>query len=124
MIRQAEFQKRRQQMMRMTGEDSIVIVCASPERIRNGDVKYPYRQDSDFLYLTGFLEPDALLVMVPGKTGGKNILFSQRFLGGLDSVGVGVDRHRFCRLSHLSPCGATWGEPRRMNDDEASANSE
>jgi Xaa-Pro aminopeptidase len=74
-IRQAEFHKRRQQMMRMTGEDSIIIVCASPERFRNGDVHYPYRQDSDFLYLTGFLEPDAILVMVPGKKGGKSILF-------------------------------------------------
>jgi Xaa-Pro aminopeptidase len=50
-------------------------VCAAPERIRNNDVHYPYRQDSDFLYLTGFREPEALLVMIPDKEGGQSILF-------------------------------------------------
>ena len=65
MIKQKEYAKRRMQLMRMAGEDSIIIVCAAPERIRNNDVHYPYRQDSDFLYLTGFREPEALLVMIP-----------------------------------------------------------
>jgi len=75
MIKQKEYAKRRTQLMRMAGEDSIIIVCAAPERIRNNDVHYPYRQDSDFLYLTGFREPEALLVMIPGKEGGQSILF-------------------------------------------------
>jgi Xaa-Pro aminopeptidase len=75
MIKQKEYAKRRDQLMRMAGEGSIIIVCAAPERIRSNDVHYPYRQDSDFLYLTGFLEPEALLVMIPGKEGGKCILF-------------------------------------------------
>ena len=61
--------------MRMAGDDSIVILQAAPPRIRNNDVHYPYRQDSDFLYLTGFREPAALLVMIPGGDGGRCILF-------------------------------------------------
>ncbi len=75
MIKQKEYAKRRQQLMRMAGEDSVIIVCASPERVRNRDVHYPYRQNSDFLYLTGFREPDALLVMLPDKKSGASILF-------------------------------------------------
>ena len=66
MIKQKEYARRRRQLMRMAGEDSIVILQAAPPRIRNRDVHYPYRQDSDFLYLTGFREPGALLVMIPG----------------------------------------------------------
>jgi Xaa-Pro aminopeptidase len=59
----------------MAGEDSIIILQAAPPSLRNNDVYYPYRQDSDFLYLTGFREPDALLLMIPEKKGGKCILF-------------------------------------------------
>ena len=73
MIKQKEYDKRRRQLMRMAGEDSIVVLQAAPPRIRNNDVHYPYRQDSDFLYLTGFREPSALLVMIPDEE--KSILF-------------------------------------------------
>ncbi len=61
--------------MRMAGEDSIIILLAAPARIRNNDAYYPYRQDSDFLYLTGFREHDALLVMIPAGKEGKCMLF-------------------------------------------------
>ncbi len=44
-------------------EDGIAILPAAPERRRNGDVFYPYRQDSDFWYLTGFPEPEAICVL-------------------------------------------------------------
>ncbi len=79
MIKQGEYAGRRRQLMRMAGEDAIIIVQAAPARIRNNDVHYPYRQDSDFLYLTGFHEPDALLAMIPhangSSTDGECILF-------------------------------------------------
>jgi len=79
MIKQKEYARRRRQLMRMTGADSIVLLQAAPHRVRNNDVHYPYRQDSDFLYLTGFREPGALLVMIPGddgdESGGRCILF-------------------------------------------------
>jgi Xaa-Pro aminopeptidase len=75
LIKQKEYARRRRQLMRMAGEDSIIILCAAPARIRNNDVHYPYRQDSDFLYLSGFREPDAVLVMIPAGDGGKCLLF-------------------------------------------------
>jgi Xaa-Pro aminopeptidase len=75
MINQKEYLKRRRQLMRRTGEGAVIIVRAAAERIRNGDVQYPYRQDSDFLYLTGFREPGATLVLLPGGKTGKSIMF-------------------------------------------------
>jgi Xaa-Pro aminopeptidase len=75
MIKQKEFARRRRQLMRMAGEDSIIILHAAPLRVRNNDVYYAYRQNSDFLYLTGFREHSALLVMIPDEADGKCILF-------------------------------------------------
>ena len=74
-IKQKEYARRRRQLMRMAGEESIIILQAAPARLRNNDVYFPYRQDSDFLYLTGFREHDALLVLLPEEKGGKSILF-------------------------------------------------
>ncbi len=75
MIRQKEYLKRRLELMRRVGEGSVVIVRASGERIRNNDVQYPFRQNSDFLYLTGYREPDAMLVLLPEAKGGRTIMF-------------------------------------------------
>jgi Xaa-Pro aminopeptidase len=75
MIKQTEFQRRRQQLMRRTGEGAVVILRSAPERIRNNDVLYPYRQNSDFLYLTGFREPGAMLVLLPEGKAGRAIMF-------------------------------------------------
>ena len=61
--------------MRMAGEGSIIILLAAPAKIRNNDAHYAYRQDSDLLYLTGFKEHDAMLVMIPEGKEGKSILF-------------------------------------------------
>ncbi|GAB2510811.1 aminopeptidase P N-terminal domain-containing protein [Lysobacter humi (ex Lee et al. 2017)] len=59
----------------MAGEDAIVIVPAAREHVRSRDTHFPYRQDSDLLYLTGFPEPDAVLVLIPGRRHGETILF-------------------------------------------------
>jgi Xaa-Pro aminopeptidase len=75
MIERKEFARRRRQLMRMAGRDAIVIVPAAPERLRNNDAHYPYRQDSDFHYLTGFAEPEAVLALIPGRAQGETILF-------------------------------------------------
>jgi Xaa-Pro aminopeptidase len=61
--------------MRMAGEDAIVIVPAAAERVRSRDTHFPYRQDSDLLYLTGFPEPEAVLALIPGRAHGESILF-------------------------------------------------
>jgi len=72
---QTEFARRRRELMRMMGEDAIAIVPAAREKIRNRDSHYPFRQDSDFHYLTGFPEPDAVAVLVPGRDHAEYILF-------------------------------------------------
>jgi Xaa-Pro aminopeptidase len=55
-------------------DDGVAIVPTAPERIRNRDAHYPYRFDSYFYYLTGFREPDAVLVLI-GGTQPRSILF-------------------------------------------------
>jgi Xaa-Pro aminopeptidase len=75
-ISKREFARRRKNLMAQMEPDSIAIVPAARELIRNRDVEYPFRQDSDFYYLTGFAEPDAVLVLLPGrKTHGQYIVF-------------------------------------------------
>ena len=70
-----EFARRRRQFMHIIGKDAIAILPAAPVRHRNGDVEYAYRQDSHFHYLSGFPEPDAVAVMVPGRDCGEYVLF-------------------------------------------------
>ena len=75
MIKQKEYAKRRSQLMEVAGSGSVIIVRAATQKIRNRDAAYPYRQDSDFLYLSGFSEPEAMIVLLPGDDGGESILF-------------------------------------------------
>ena len=72
---QKEFARRRKQLMRMMGQDAIAILPTNPECTRNRDVEYPFRPDSDFYYLTGFAEPEAVAVLVPGRPHGEYLLF-------------------------------------------------
>ncbi len=65
--------------MQQIGEGNIGIIASAPTRTRNRDVDYPFRQDSDFYYLTGFNEPDALAVFIPGRKQGQYILFCREF---------------------------------------------
>jgi Xaa-Pro aminopeptidase len=70
-----EFARRRRQFMHMLGKDAIAILPAAPVRHRNGDIEYAYRQDSHFYYLSGFPEPDAVAVLVPGRAQAEYLLF-------------------------------------------------
>jgi Xaa-Pro aminopeptidase len=70
-----EFHRRRKELMRIMGAGSIAILPAAPMRHRNGDVEYVYRPDSDFYYLTGFPEPEAVAVLIPGRAAGQYVLF-------------------------------------------------
>lgn len=67
--------RRRKALMQAAGDGAILVLPAAPERIRSRDTHYPYRQDSDFWYLTGCDEPEAVLVLVPGRRHGESILF-------------------------------------------------
>jgi Xaa-Pro aminopeptidase len=74
-MNQKDFARRRRQLMRMIGKGGIAILPAAPTRIRNRDVEHAYRQDSDFHYLTGFPEPEAVAVLMPGRAHGEYALF-------------------------------------------------
>ncbi len=75
MITRKEFGRRRKQLMRMMGKDTIAIIPTASELLRNRDVEFPFRADSDFYYLTGFHEPDAVAVLIPGRPHGEYLLF-------------------------------------------------
>ncbi|MCB1922581.1 MAG: aminopeptidase P N-terminal domain-containing protein [Gammaproteobacteria bacterium] len=74
-MKATEYKRRRRQLMTMMGGGSIAILPTAHETIRNRDVHHPYRPDSDFHYLTGFPEPEAVAVLVPGRPHGEFILF-------------------------------------------------
>ena len=54
--------KRREELLSILGDDAVIIVSTNSEQKRNSDVNYPFRPDSSFWYLTGFIEPDAIAV--------------------------------------------------------------
>ena len=71
----AEHARRRRALQKAIGPKGLAIVPAAQETVRNRDVHYPFRQSSDFTYLTGFPEPDAIAVFAPGRKEGEYILF-------------------------------------------------
>lgn len=77
MIKMSEFRARRKAVMERIGDQGIVILPAALEVHRNNDAVYPYRQHSDFYYLTGFNEPEAVLVLAPHYPEGEFILFNR-----------------------------------------------
>ena len=80
----SEYQRRRQRLMKLMTPGSIAVVPASRLQIRNRDTEHLFRQNSDFYYLSGFEEPDAVLVLAPGREHGEVILFCQEREPGLE----------------------------------------
>jgi len=74
-IGQSEHARRRARLMRRLGREAAAVVPAARPCLRNRDVEHPFRQDSDFLYLTGFPEPEAVAVLLPGRREGAYVLF-------------------------------------------------
>ena len=74
-ISSSEYARRRRRLMNEMEPGSIAVIPGATQQRRNRDIFYPFRQDSDFYYLTGFCEPDALLVLVPLREQGESILF-------------------------------------------------
>lgn len=70
------FKKRRQKALSKLGSNALVV-AAHPELIRNDDVHFPYRQDSNLYYLSGFEEPESILMLLPGKNP-QEVLFCRR----------------------------------------------
>lgn len=71
----SDYARRRKALMAEMEPNSIAIVPAAREKIRSRDTDYPFRQDSDVTYLCGFNEPDAVLVLAPGREHGEFIMF-------------------------------------------------
>jgi Xaa-Pro aminopeptidase len=76
-IDQKEYKLRRQKLFKHMDENSLLILSGATEKVRNNDVHYEFRQDSNFWYLTGLEEPDAIMIMLK-KDSTKYILFLQQ----------------------------------------------
>ncbi len=66
---------RRAKLMTALGPPTVLIIQSAPERVYSRDVEYEYRQDSDFYYLTGIDQPNATLILMPGNSSQREILF-------------------------------------------------
>jgi len=71
------YAERRAKVLAQMEPGSVAVIATAPEVLRNGDSDYPYRHDSSFYYLTGFTEPEAVLVLVAprGTAQAQSILF-------------------------------------------------
>ena len=70
-----ELRRRRKELMALMEPNSVAILGSGRLQMRNSDVDFPFRQDSNFFYLTGFGEPESVLVLAPGREHGEAILF-------------------------------------------------
>lgn len=105
MVKLPSFLQRRQALLDKMVPESAALIFAAPEVIRSADSEYPYRQNSNFWYFTGFKEPRALLVLIKeGEHHCQSVLFNRvrdkkaeiwsgRRLGQLAATDkLGVDR--------------------------------
>ena len=69
------YAERRTELMRRIGPNGALLLASPPEHLRNGDTHFKFRQDSDILYLTGFEEPGALVVLRPGHEAMRFVMF-------------------------------------------------
>lgn len=76
-ISRQEYKARREQLLKKIGNDNIAIIPSANEQIRSHDSHYYFRQDSYFYYLTGFKEPDAVALFIPGRADGEYLLFNR-----------------------------------------------
>lgn len=72
-----EAAKRRRELMDQMEPNSIALLATAAPSTRSNDTEYPYRQNSDFYYLTGFVEENAVLALIPGREQGEVVMFCQ-----------------------------------------------
>ncbi|MDU5909437.1 MAG: aminopeptidase P N-terminal domain-containing protein, partial [Escherichia coli] len=85
-ISRQEFQRRRQALVEQMQPGSAALIFAAPEVTRSADSEYPYRQNSDFWYFTGFNEPEAVLVLIKSDDTHNHSVQLYQLLNGLDVV--------------------------------------
>ncbi|HVE44517.1 MAG TPA: Xaa-Pro aminopeptidase [Gammaproteobacteria bacterium] len=72
-----DYAERRKKLMTTIGSHGIAIFPSAHEQVRNGDAEYAFRQQSDFYYLSGFSEPESIIVLAPKRPEGEFILFNR-----------------------------------------------
>ena len=75
MISKKEYAARRKDLMSMMAGNSIAVIAAAPEKVRSKDTLYPYKQSTNFSYLSGFSEPCAVMLLIPNRQQGECVLF-------------------------------------------------
>lgn len=83
-ISKSEFARRRKNLMALMEPNSIAIIPSAPEQMRSRDTEHPFRQDSDFYYLCGFVEPEAVIVLAPGRRHGQFVMFCRERDPGME----------------------------------------
>jgi Xaa-Pro aminopeptidase len=78
LIKEDEYKKRRDKLASKLSKNSVAVVFASKHKIRSNDTEYPYRQESNFYYLTGFREDESILVITKKRTKTKSFLFVKK----------------------------------------------
>ena len=78
MILEDEYKQRREALAKGFSKNSLGIVCSASYKVRSNDTEYPYRQDSNFYYMTGFTEDNSILVLLKRNKKIKTILFIQK----------------------------------------------
>ncbi len=75
MISKKEYAARRKDLMSIMADNSIAVLAAAPEQVRSKDTLYPYKQSTNFSYLSGFSEPCAVMLLIPNREQGECVLF-------------------------------------------------
>lgn len=76
-IAPAEYRQRREALIAQLPANAALVVPSAALVTRSHDSEYAFRQQSDFYYLTGIQEPNALLVVLPGREAGQSVVFCQ-----------------------------------------------
>ena len=74
-IAKTSYAERRAEVLRRMGPNATLVLRANPQQTRSNDTEFLFRQDSDFAYLTGFLEPDAVAVLTTAHPEHRFVLF-------------------------------------------------
>src|SRR6188768_1440308 len=77
MHNESEFKERRERMLAAI-HPGVLVISSAPLAIRNNDVEHEYRQDSDFYYLTGFDEPQSVLVLTTEHREQRCVIFARK----------------------------------------------
>lgn len=98
-MNETHFHQRRNKLLEKM-EEGVAIIASAPVQTRSNDTEYPYRQNSDFYYLCGFNEDNAILVMIKTVESSKTILFVEAYnaehaLWNGARLGIDSARERF-----------------------------